>query len=246
MKNNEYIFPQEPLIEESFKAIKDSLRFEKFDSFQLFLLESLPQNSSSSRSRYAGVIIKRFFSDHSLNQLTTKVWQNYRDDDLLLSIMKYQFLSIEKLIGLFVEEKLFKMNPGTKLNRNFFLGYIQEIFKENNEKATDRLLYCLIKLGFLTRFKYDYFVTQQSCYKDALIILIHYIFANKPSTIDITFIIKNPFWKYLGLKSNIELKKILKEAFSKGIINKYVTADQLEQITTKYSLDELLSRKIRI
>jgi hypothetical protein len=56
----------------------------------------------------------------------------------------------------------------------------------------------------------------------------------------------DPFWKYLRIPNGQSIKKILREASANNLISKYIVADQLEQITTRYSLKEFIERKIAL
>jgi hypothetical protein len=56
----------------------------------------------------------------------------------------------------------------------------------------------------------------------------------------------DPFWKYLRIPNGQSIKQILREASANNLISKYIVADQLEQITTRYSLKEFIERKIAL
>ena len=98
--------PSDPCWKESIFAIKASGRFESFESFKRYLIENLPQNSLKTKRRYASYILARFFPNQSLEQLPVMVWKSYHDENILLSIMRFEFLRREKLIALFIEKKL--------------------------------------------------------------------------------------------------------------------------------------------
>jgi hypothetical protein len=83
--------------------------------------------------------------------------------------------------------------------------------------------------------------------KTSLIILVHYLFAPEgPRTVELRHLLANPFWKYLGCKSEDVVRRVLREADAAGFLGKYVIADQLEQVTTCMSLAELIGRRIRL
>ena len=83
--------------------------------------------------------------------------------------------------------------------------------------------------------------------KTSLVLLTHHIFASaEPRTIELRNLLANPFWKYLGLKREDEVRAIFREADAAGCIGKYVVADQLEQVTTCLTLDAFLSKKMRL
>jgi tryptophan synthase alpha subunit len=59
-------------------------------------------------------------------------------------------------------------------------------------------------------------------------------------------ILSNPFWRYLGIREAEEVKKVFKEADANGVIAKYIVADQLEQVTTRYSFEEFIQRRLQL
>ncbi len=73
--------------------------------------------------------------------------------------------------------------------------------------------------------------------KTSFLVVFHSIFSPAgPRTIELQQILQHPFWKYLGLKSEQSVRAILREAEASRLFGKYVAADQLEQVTTCFSL----------
>ncbi|GFP28315.1 hypothetical protein [Candidatus Hakubella thermalkaliphila] len=79
-----------------------------------------------------------------------------------------------------------------------------------------------------------------------MIILVHFIFAPTHRTVSLKEIVEHHFWHFLGIRSQDRVKTILKEANARGLIAKYIIADQLEQITTKHTLESMLENRIRL
>jgi hypothetical protein len=83
--------------------------------------------------------------------------------------------------------------------------------------------------------------------KTAFLVVLHYVFApNGPRTTEMRHLLAHPFWKYLGYKSEDAVRVVLREADALGLIGKYVVADQLEQVTTCLTLEEIFERKVRL
>jgi hypothetical protein len=83
--------------------------------------------------------------------------------------------------------------------------------------------------------------------KTSALVLLHYLFAAEAvRTVELRNLFANPFWKYLGYKSQDAVRTVLREADAAGLLGKYVVADQLDQVTTCFTLDELLKRKARL
>lgn len=81
----------------------------------------------------------------------------------------------------------------------------------------------------------------------ATLVVIHHLFAAEgPRTAELGNLLAHPFWKYLGYKSPDGVRAVLRSADLAGAVGKYMVADQLEQVTTCYSLNELLDRRVRL
>ncbi len=246
MGTDEPLIFQRLLWQESIQAIKDSIRFNNFQSFRAYLRESLPQNSSYVRVRYTRSVIRWFFPNYSLDVLPAKVWRSYHDDSLLQDIMRYCYLAQEPVVAEFVTEHLLPLAPGTLVDSGYFKNFLRDKYGVVKKDPLRCLRTAVRDLGFIHRNKKDAIVQNIRLPKTALLILTHHIFTSSPQTVSLKEIISHRFWKFLGIKEPEEVCKILKEANAKGAITKYIIADQLEQITTKYSLDELLRRRIRL
>jgi hypothetical protein len=132
---------------------------------------------------------------------------------------------------------------------SYFERYLTDALDEKPPvKTLKRLKMNLAKLGFLDRSptKGDRLKRIQ-LNKTSFIVVFHSIFSPAgPRTIEIQQILQHPFWKYLGLKSEQSVRAILREAEASGLLGKYVAADQLEQVTTCFSLSEILNRRVRL
>ena len=238
--------PSEPCWVESIQAIKDCTGFQSYDEFRAHLIRTLPQNSLATRERYAGYILRRFFSDGSLDQLPVAVWHAYEDDELLEQVTRYPFLSSEPLVGAFVADVIFRLGPGTEIPRMLIQDYVFSVYGEAKEKVVARLAGSVRALGFIARVDNTWTVQGVSNPELALLILTHYLFAPVPAVVTLERILSDPYWKYLGLMDELSVRHTLRAAASQGLVAKYVVADEVEQITTRYSLDEFLERRIRV
>ena len=50
----------------------------------------------------------------------------------------------------------------------------------------------------------------------------------------------------MGIRDESTVRAILRDAEVKGVIAKYTVVDQLEQITTRYSYEDYLSKALRL
>lgn len=236
----------DPLWKESILAIKESSRFENFDDFRKYMEENLPQNSSYVRIRYMRSVIKRFFPEKLLRALHTLIWKNYKDDELLQEIMRYQFFASEPFIAEFVLNNLLPLPPGTPLHQDAIKNFTIKRYGTFNKKSANRIGLAIRDMGFVYRNKRNTIIREIPIPKTALLILTHYLFAKTPKTVTLREIFSNPFWQYLGIRDQDIVRRIFREANGIGIIAKYITADELEQITTKYTLEEFLENKMML
>ena len=152
-------------------------------------------------------------------------------------------------MGRCVAEALFPCETGLAMPATYFDKFLQDHLGEAPpEKTRERLKSNLKKLGFLERAKGKPdrllpVVTQ----KTSFLILLHHLFAARAvRTVELRNLVTNPFWKYLGYKTEDAVRALLREADAAGLVGKYVVADQLEQVTTCFTLDEFLARKARL
>jgi len=242
--------PADTVWQPSLFALKASADIGTLADFSQFLLEALPQNSRVTRKRTAGYILMRFFPNENYDNLPRRVWLAYRDEQILEMVMRYYYLSRERLVGRFVEDVLFSLEPGTTFDRRLIEQFVTSQYSSppRIKKAIARIQEAGRTLGFFERNAKEKLnrVLVLGKADTPLLILLHHLFAPEPRTITMTDILANPFWKDIGFRSEDAVRQVLKEAAAKDILAKYVVADQLEQITTKYSLDEFLAQRIRL
>ncbi|MFQ6120586.1 MAG: hypothetical protein ACE5KE_11985 [Methanosarcinales archaeon] len=235
---------QKLIWKESIQAIKDSVKFSNFNNFKAYLKENLPQNSIETRRRYRDLILNTwFFPDHSLDILAAKVWRAYHNEKILEDVMRYQYFSREPVVAEFFVNYVLPKDAGSSIEKKDVEKFLLKTYGAVNDVP---LISSLKNLGVVHSSKGQIIVKEIPLPKNALLILIHDIFARTPRTVTLREILENPFWKYLGLKDKDTVKKILKEADSEGLIARYIVADELEQITTKYSLDDFLKKKVKL
>lgn len=246
MANKGPLIFQRLLWKESIKAVKDSIRFKDFNNFRNHLQEHLPQNSSYVRKRNTSSIIRWFFPDQSLNNLPARAWRSYKNDQILQEIMRYFYLEKEPIVAEFICKYLIPLEPGTTMQSQHLKDFLIKKYGIVKKDPLKRLSTAIRDLGFTHRDKTTIVVCNLQLPKISFTILVHYLFASTPQTVSLEEILTHKFWMYLGIRDRNVVKRILKEADTKEIIAKYVVADQLEQITTKYILDEFLQKRIKL
>ncbi|TVP63458.1 MAG: hypothetical protein EA343_08085 [Nodularia sp. (in: Bacteria)] len=237
-------FFQDHMWQDSIFAIKLSCKVSDFEAFYGQLLEKLPQTSEETRRRNAGTIVRRFFPERTLNQPTRLTFRNYKDENLLQHLMRYQFLVSEPVIADFAKLHVLNCEPGEILEFGELAdSFLQQTYGEVKPKLKQRLSAALQATGLVTRSQKIMYIRDQTNIELAFGVLLHVLFAPQATTIPVKDILNHVFWRYLGLRSPSDVVKLLRWLEAKKIIVKYVRADQLEQVTTAYSADEIFNHK---
>lgn len=227
------------------QVIKDSLNFTNFDEFYRHIIDSLPQNSPGTRRRYAGLIVRCFFPEHQLDSLLPQVWKAYHDEQILHELTRITTLEAEPVIAKFVTDVILALNPGEIFQTSLAKDYIIEnygVFKMNSYK---RLLNTVRHLGFLSHFGMKWIVTAIPRPANSLLFLLHSRFAPTPRIVRVADLFAQEFWRYLGIREMETVRTILQDAQAARLIARYSVVDQLEQITTLYTIDEYINRALR-
>jgi hypothetical protein len=234
------------LWEDSMYAVKLSSEFSSFQAFRKELEKTLPQNSSYVRKRNTASIIRWFFPSRSIENPLTKVWTFYRNELLLKELMRYQYLTTEPVVAEFILKHVLARTPGEVIKIEHLKDFLVKKYGVVKPDPLRALSGAIRYTGFVCLANRGYTISDLDPPKTALLILVHYLFAPTPRTVTVKEILANSFWQYIGIRSPEIVKKILQEADANGAIAKYIVADQLEQITTRYSFDEFIQRKIRL
>ncbi|MGA9350652.1 MAG: hypothetical protein WBW48_17865 [Anaerolineae bacterium] len=228
------------------QAIKDSLAFDDFDAFYRHLLDGLPQNSPETRRRYASLVTRWFFPHHELRGLLPRVWQAYHDDQLLHELTRVTTLEMEPLIARFVTDVIFPISPGQPFQTATARDYVVATYGIYKKNSRERLLNTVRLLGFLARYDGRWVVAAIPRPANALLVLLHARLAPTPRIVRVADLLAAPFWQYLGFRQADEVRAVLHDAQAAGLIARYTMVDQLEQITTKYTLDAYLETALRL
>ena len=238
---------QELQFRESLTALRQVGEIANIEELRARLAANLPQNSEITRLRYADSLIRWFFRD-GLQGLALSVWRRYQDQTIQAAIHRYLYLAAEPIIARCVVEILPKLQERVVVPSDYLITNTEKLVGHELVKLTrKRLLANLRKLGFLERGTGGDRVAAPPVSKTALLLSLHHAFGvTEPRTIEFAQIEANPFWGFGGLRTVDTLRDFLREADHAGLIGKYVIADRLEQITTCYSLAQLLEKGVRL
>ena len=110
----------------------------------------------------------------------------------------------------------------------------------------DRLHSALIHMGFASPVPNGLIVLPIPLPDNAFLIAIHARLAPTPRIVRLSDILSSTFWKLMGIRDESTVRAILRDAEVKSLIAKYTVVDQLEQITTRYSYEDYLSKALRL
>jgi hypothetical protein len=239
---------QDLLFSEGLLAARLSRDAESLDALQKQLISQLPQNSLETRTRYAQSILKWFFPE-GLTSLLPRVATTYCDEAITSDVLRCSYLMAEPIVGACVADCLFPLDIGMRVPGEYLDRFLKQRLRADPPANTrKRLKTNLMRLGFLGRSKrHADQLLPVSPTATATLLLLHHLFAREsPRTVELRHLLAHPFWKYLGYKSPDAVRQVLRGADAARLLGKYVVADQLEQVTTCYSLDELLQRRARL
>jgi hypothetical protein len=237
---------QDILWDESVRAVQISVECDTKAELIARLHSELPQNSLLTRRRNASTIISRFFPKEGLDQLSSRVYRYYRDDELLEAVMSVLLPIREVVIGQLIAERIHPMPPGSEIPVNFFSKYGEEVDKENGKKIASRCSAAARTLGWVSRQGKKFYKLHKPVNSTAALIMLHSVYAPTPRIVELSQVFSEPVWKYAGFSDPGHLRSFCKELEHKKLISRYTLVDRLEQITTRYSLTELLEKRMRV
>jgi len=239
---------QDALLAEGLLAVKLSDGCHSMDELNELLIKNLSQNSLETRRRYVQSITRWFFQD-GIDGLLRKVWRAYGDEAIMHDLLRWSYLAHEPIMGACVADALFPLENGIAIPATYFDKFLAEYLGEvPPDRTRERTKINFKRLGFLDRAKgKPDRLTPVIPQKTSFMILLHHLFAPRAvRTVELRTLLANPFWKYLGYKSEDAVRNVLREADAAGVIGKYIVADQIEQVTTRCSLDEWLKKGMRL
>lgn len=233
-------------LEASIQAVKASADFDSYDAFYRHMLENLPQNSPQTRTRYAELIGRRYFPGLSLDKLLSHVWRAYQDEKILVDLMRVYALEAEPLITRFVLDHVWPLSAGQILDSSVARAFIEDTYGELKENSYSRLILTVRHLGFIGRYNGELIIAEIPTPSDALLILLHERLAPTPRIVRLSEILETDWWRFLGIKQPDDVRHVLRQAESVGLIARYVAVDELEQVTTRFTRKEYITQAKRL
>jgi len=236
--------PQSILWEESLQAVRLSLDCDTKSELAARLRDEFSQNSATTRARNASTVLSRYFPARDIDQLPRRVLRLYGDEKLLADVMTVLLPMSEPVIGRLIAERLFPIEPGSELPSNFFTSYGQEVYSGNAKDIASRCSGAARVMGWVSRQGGKSYRLYRPVNQTAALILIHELYAPTPQIVELSQILSEPVWKYLGFQDADQVRAFCKLMEQKQLIARYVQVDRLDQITTRYPVMELMERKM--
>lgn len=233
-------------LQASIQAVKASADFQSYEDFYHYMLDHLPQNSPQTRRRYANLVGKRYFPGLSLNSLLPQVWKAYQDEQILVDLMRAMALEAEPVIARFVLDEVWPLAVGQVFDVQVARTFIENTYGTFKKQSYKRLLLTVRYLGFLGRYGSELVVEEIPTPADALLILLHDRLAPTPRIVRLSEILDTAWWRFLGLKTADAVRHILRDAEAAGLISRYTTVDELEQVTTRFTRDDYIAQARRV
>lgn len=243
-KVNDIPFPQEPLWKETLNVLNEAEDVDVLTNPKA-LENILHFNSKETRTRYGRAIATRFTRLEKqvliglLNVAKSSIGMKTVEE-----IWRVLFCMVEPVVARTYLEIIWPRDPGSAIDRNEIKSYVQTTFSQESRKLNIRLIDCLRQAGYvISQGKDSLIVIGFGNLEDTLILSTHLLLAQTPRTIKLSEIESSNYWRFLGYKKLDHVKLGFRSAEAKGMLMRYASVDHLEQITTRYSWIELLSKR---
>jgi hypothetical protein len=236
-------FPQEPLWKETLDVLHEAENVDVLIDPKA-LEQILHFNSKETRTRYGRAIATRFARlEGPILRGLFDISKFRFDRATIEAIWRILFCMVEPVVSKAYLEIIWPREPGSIITRNEIRSYVETTFKHESRKLNTRLVNCLRQGGYvLPQGKDNLIVVGFGELEEPLVLATHLLFAKTPKTLKLSEIEASNYWRFLGYRKLSHVKVGFRSAEAKGIIERYAIVDHLEQITTRFSWEELLSK----
>ena len=221
-------------------------KYESWDELRPRLEDEIPFNSLITRQRRVRSLFRWAFRGGDVNSLGVRVWRAYRDEDLTRQVLMGLYLDTDPILGRFVSTVIRSIPIGSELSPAAVESYLFEAQVGGLKDSISNLRATMRDMGYIRRLGSKYLVSETFLPSTAFLILLHYHLAPRPGTLTVSEIVRHSFWQYLGGREVPEVRLILSEAAANDVLSRYSTVDNLEQVTTRFSLEELVERRVKL
>lgn len=228
-------------------AAKLAARTPSVEVYRLELERELVQNSEETRRYYVARIFAWLFPDHQLDTAPVQIWRRYEDEHLLRDSLRICYFHAIPMMARFVTDLAAHGRTEGMLPPGYIRDFvIADCGEPVPSKTVERLTRNLAKLGFLRRSSSGIGITVPDYDQTSVVLEVCRRFGEQPTTVPFAEIAQDPFWRFIGVPDAGTLRSILYRAFQYGGIAKFVTADELDQVTIARSFTDLLEAQWRL
>lgn len=227
-------------------AVKLAAEVETLEQLVTVVEEQLPQNSPVTRHKYARRIVTLLFPDKTLDSVPFAIWRAYHDDCLLRDHFRVRYLEAVVLAREFLLRAVTTVDVGAVVPPEAAATFVEQVCGRVVPKAAERLPRNLVKLDFLRRTSAGYVRVVPPYDATSVVLELYRRFGQQPATVAFRDIVADPFWRLLGVSDEAALTGILYTAVGQQMLAKFVTSDELHQVTMGYAYAELLAMRRRL
>ncbi len=244
LPHNNISFPQEPLWKETLEIINQA-EGPDFLADPKALEQKLDFNSKETRKRYGRAMAARFARLHrGVASGLIDLAKSNVELSVIEQIWRVLFCMVEPIVAQIYIEMIWPREPGAPIDRVEIRSYIETSFQQQSSKLNQRIISCLRQSGYLMpQGKHNLIVVSFGNPELALILCTHLLLAQAPRTIKLSEIESSNYWRFLGYRKFDHVRLGFRSAEAKGLIMRYANVDHLEQITTRYTWQEFLTKR---
>lgn len=237
---------QDLYLDECLLGVKLSEHARSVDELRQRLEAQLPQGSPTTRRLYSARICTWLYPSGRLDSPPLLAWRAYGDEQILLDHFRVRYLEAVPLMAKFVVGPLAATAVGESLSVETVHSFVARECGNAIPKTRERIPRNLSLLGFVRR-NGKGFVRTVPLYEPTSVILeLHRVCGQEPTTTPFAEIAAHPFWRLLGVPDMAALESALYRAVAAGLLAKFVRSDELNQITTGRSYRDMLASGARV
>lgn len=248
-ESSEIPFPQEPLWADTLEVIHKLAASEGLFYSSPQIAEKLRHNSNETRQRYGSAIHRRLFGHNEIyGQTLIKVARAYQDEQIIEAVWRTIYFGVEPILGKTYLDIIWPREPGSAIGTAEIKNYVRTSWKSLDSKVVGRVALSLKQSNVIRKHGKDYIIGGFANLETPLLILFHMFFAQQSAatTVRLASVEQNNFWKFLGYRSIDHVRVAFRKAEQLGYLARYSVVDNIEQVTTKYSLSSLIEKAPRL
>ena len=207
-----------------------------------FLNNNLPFNSEQTRARRGRYVKFNMFPEHRINMSLLIFARTFPDSRELQDVCFYQFCSAQSLMVDFIENVILERMGVGFISREMITEYLRLKYPDSKAIYDGTAAICEALLGaeIATKKKNNILFTFRSIPLMAFSFILHSEFPN-PGMYDISKFEENRMIRAM-LWNPEQLLHSLYELRNVGLISRISEIDNVRQFTTKWRLEELVTR----